>query len=563
MSETALEPQPLKKSRLKTWVFDLLLLCVLLMGAYLRFIGINWGEYQYLHPDERFLVWVGSDITPLKCLDANLTIDACPADQKTWMSFGEYFDAAKSTLNPVNRGHGFYVYGTLPMFLARFAVEWIYGHSGFNEMTDVGRPLSALADLLTVLLVYAIAARQYNRRVGILAAAFTAMMVLMIQQSHFFTMDTFVSMFTYLAIYFAVRVSLVRWQATRVEEAGEPSVEGEAPPPAPVRRGVGQFLRDFARNPLFWMSIAFGFALGCAVASKLNSAPVAVMLPAGMALTFVPLKPAERKRFLLQAFGYLVLGAVVSVVVFRLFQPYAFSGPGLLGLKPNPQWVANIREQRIQAAGDVDYPPSMQWARRPLWFSGENLVLWGLGLPLGILAWAGFLWAGWRMLKGDWQRHVLLWGWVGFYFIWQSLAFNPTMRYQLPIYPALGIFAAWALVALYDLGKDRQNQGRSGGKWLKAAAFLIGVLALAGTFAWAFAFTRIYARPITRVAAARSDLPERTRTDQFAHPGRCRTGEPAAALSLWLCPHPRAALRHHVHCPGDGRGPGNLPGARF
>ena len=178
MSESIPAPQPVKKRPLKAWIFDVLLVYVLLMGAYFRFIGISWGDYQYLHPDERFLVWVGSDITPLKCLDPNLTVEACPEDQQTWMGFGEYFDAAKSTLNPVNRGHGFYVYGTLPMFMARFAVQWIYGHSGFNEMTDVGRPLSALADLLTVLLVYAIAARQYDRRVGILAAAFTAMMVL-------------------------------------------------------------------------------------------------------------------------------------------------------------------------------------------------------------------------------------------------------------------------------------------------------------------------------------------------------------------------------------------------
>ncbi len=499
MSEAPALPQPAKKRRVRAWVFDVLLVYVLLMGAYFRFIGINWGEYQYLHPDERFLVWVGSDITPLKCLDPNHTIDTCPEEQKTWMGLGEYFDAANSTLNPVNRGHGFYVYGTLPMFLTRFVVQWIYGHSGFNEMTDVGRPLSALADLLTVLVVYMIAARQYDRRVGILAAAFTAMTVLMIQQSHFFTMDTFVVLFTYLAIYFAIRVSRVGWLEPADEPGGEPSALDEGLEPPPVRRSV---MREFVRQPLFWMCIAFGVSLGCAVASKLNAAPVALMLPAAMALTFVPLKSVERKRFLIQAFSYLVLGAVVSLVVFRLFQPYAFSGPGLFGLKPNPQWVANIREQRIQAGGDVDFPPALQWARRPLSFSGQNLVLWGLGLPLGILAWAGFLWAGWRMLKGDWQRHVLLWGWVGFYFTWQSLAFNPTMRYQLPVYPALGIFAAWALIALFDLGKSGEAAGR-GKKGLQAAAVMIGALALFGTFAWAFAFSRIYARPVTRVAAAR------------------------------------------------------------
>ncbi len=148
--------EPAQKKR-RSLIFDLLLVYALLAGAYFRFTGIDWGEYQYLHPDERFLVWVGSDITPLVCKDATLTVEACPQESRRWMSFSEYFDTAISTLNPVNRGHGFYVYGTLPMFMTRFAVEWIYGHSGFNEMTDVGRPLSALADLLTVLLVYLIA----------------------------------------------------------------------------------------------------------------------------------------------------------------------------------------------------------------------------------------------------------------------------------------------------------------------------------------------------------------------------------------------------------------------
>ena len=40
----------------------------------------------------------------------------------------------------------------------------------------------------------------------VLAAAFSAATVLQIQQSHFFTMDTFINLFSFLAFYFAVRV---------------------------------------------------------------------------------------------------------------------------------------------------------------------------------------------------------------------------------------------------------------------------------------------------------------------------------------------------------------------
>ncbi len=266
-------------------------------------------------------------------------------------------------------------------------------------------------------------------------------------------------------------------------------------------------------QPFFWLSIAFGFALGCAVASKLNAAPVAAILPAAFGLVLMRAPAGQRTQRATQVFIYLILAAVVSILVFRLFQPYAFSGPGFFGLKPSEQWVSNIREQRVQAAGDVDFPPALQWARRPVWFSGQNLVLWGLGLPLGLLAWAGFVWAGWRLLadksaeKTEWRRHALLWGWTGFYFTWQSLAFNPTMRYQLPVYPALAIFAAWGVVQLWERGAARQASASSNaGSWLvlhRLAALLVGGAVLLATYAWAYAFTGIYTRPITRVEASR------------------------------------------------------------
>ena len=108
------------------------------------------------------------------------------------------------------------------------------------------------------------------------------------------------------------------------------------------------------------------------------------------------------------------------------------------------------QEQRVQAQGDADLPWNLQWARRSHLYSFTNLTLWGLGLPLGILAWAGFLYMGWRILKGEW-RHALLWGWTALYFLWQSLQFNPTMRYQLPIYPLLAMMAAWFVFELAGL----------------------------------------------------------------------------------------------------------------
>ena len=531
-----------KLSKRSQLVFDILLAFVLLVGAYFRWVGWDWGEYQYLHPDERFLVWVGSDIMPVGTPDAEIGLvptaeripwrAAYPKEYPDCQTWGGYFDASCSPMNPNNRGHGFYVYGTLPVFITRYLVEWIYGHSGFEEMTDVGRPLSALADLLTVLLVYLIASRLHNRRVGILAAAFSAVTVLQIQLSHYFTVDTFLNFFTYLAIYFAVRVAGEKWTKDSGKWTGEGEQDVVDGGQLEVDRGGTE--AKFWEHPFFYLSIAFGLSLGSAMASKLNAYPVTFLLPAAFALTILNLPVEERMRRAWQAFLYLSLAAVVSLLAFRVFQPYAFTGPGFFGLKPNPQWVSNIREQRIQAAGDVDFPPALQWARRPAWFSGKNMVLWGLGLPLGLLAWGGFLWAGWRLLADRTQprleihRHALLWGWTAVYFIWQSLQFNPTMRYQLPVYPSLAIFAGWAVVAMYDGRRRMDDEKRTAGdeerpttedeglnetairhspianrRWLRVSAVFIGGGVLLATLAWAWAFSRIYVRPITRVAASR------------------------------------------------------------
>ena len=449
--------------RRSTWLYSLVLIYLLLVGAYLRLVGLDWDANQHLHPDERFLTMVESSLEPVDGL-------------------GEYFDTAESTLNPHNRGHGFFVYGTLPIFLVRYVAEWL-GSTGYGEVYLVGRVLSALADVGVIGLIFLAAARLYDRKVGVLAAAFYALAVLPIQQAHFFTVDTFTNFFIFLAVYFGVEVLA----------APLSSVSPQSGVSSPKRA-----MKQAVKHPVFWPSVLFGLALGMAVASKINAVAVSVVLPMAAGLYWLRLPDEERERQLPQIAFFVILAAVVSVVTFRIFQPYAFSGPGFFGIKPNQAWVENLKALRAQTSGDVDFPPALQWARRPVWFSLQNLVVWGLGLPLGILAWAGFLWMGWRMLQGEWRRHGLLWAWTAIYFGWQSLQWNSTMRYQLPIYATLAIFAAWAVMALYRRGRDVRF-----GHWIKAAAVLVGILVLAATAVWAVAFSRIYPQPHTRVAATR------------------------------------------------------------
>jgi YYY domain-containing protein len=490
-----------KKGRSRQWVFDLLMLYVLLAALALRVVGLNWGEYQYLHPDERFLVWVGTDISPAH-------------------SLGEYFDTANSPLNPHNVGHGFYVYGTLPLFLARYAVQLIYGHSGFDEMTNVGRALSTIADLLTVWLVYLTASRLYDRRVGVLAGAFSAFMVLQIQQAHYFTVDSFATSFGILAIYFAVRVMKLDLDSGESEQGigDEGREERGAKDPQGLEAAAAQegglaeigpeleALRRFFTHPLFLLSVGFGVALGLAASSKVDAGALAILIPLALLVRLSRYSPQEQKAHFWQAVAYVAVAAFVSLLVFRLFQPYAFSGPGFFGLKPNQAWIANLKEQSYQSSVKGDSPPMMQWARRPFYFAWTNMIEWGMGLPLGLLAWAGFLWAAWRSLRGEWRSHLLILTWTGLFSLARGLILTPSMRYQLLVYPTLAILAGWAVVALWD--KGQQNVGTFGRsydktfKYWRWAAVVFGGSALVLTAAYAVAFTGIYTRPITRNAAS-------------------------------------------------------------
>jgi YYY domain-containing protein len=431
------------KKDLSAWIrrtgwTPFILAAILLVAALLRIIGFNWDEYTHLHPDERFLTSV----------EASLEIPA---------SIGEYFDTSTSTFNPHNTGNGFFVYGTLPIFVVRVVGEWL-GRTGYDEIHLVGRAVSTAFDLLSIGFIYLIAERLFNRRTGLLAAGLAASTVLFIQQAHYFTVDSTANFFVVLGMFFAVKVAeSSKWQ-------------------------------DYA---------FFGLALGCAVASKINTFPMALILVMAV-VVYLRREDHLDERAFSWAFLYLIMAAAVSLVVFRIFQPYTFKGPGFFDVGLNPQWLENMQELRGMNAGNTDAPYALQWAdRAPIWFSLKNMILWGLGLPLGLTSIIGLALAGIELVRGN-LKHLLLVPWTLLYFIWQSTGFTPAMRYQLPIYPSLILMAAWALWYGYDWVHNRSSS-------LVVRRLYLGFLGLvlAGTALWAIAFTSIYARPLTRVEASR------------------------------------------------------------
>lgn len=455
-----------------SWIWDVLLIGVLVLGAYFRFIGVNWDDNYHLHPDERFLTMVETAIQPVHGLS-------------------EYFNTSTSTLNPNNVGQSYFVYGTLPLFLVHYVGE-LMNMTGYSQIYLVGRVMSGIFDLGSILFVYLICKRLYrNSKLGLVASLLLALSALPIQLSHFFAVDTFATFFVMAGLYVLARLITPVVEETPGDE--KPATEEEFAGWEWVKVDWGSF------KPYLLFAILFGLAMAC----KVSVWPLALSLPVAAFIRYKKFHHTTPSLDISVVLRNLVLAGISAFIIFRIFQPYAFTGPSFFNFSINPQWISSLKELQNQSTGNVDVPYALQWARRPITFSWTNMVEWGLGLPLGILAWAGFLWMGWRIFKGDWQKHLLLWAWVLIYFLSQALPWVRTMRYQLPIYPGLAIIASWTIFKLWE---DGLNVVRKVAvlqiNWRRVLAILAGVLVIGGSAAWAFSFTRIYTRPVTRVAAS-------------------------------------------------------------
>ena len=187
------------------------------------------------------------------------------------------------------------------------------------------------------------------------------------------------------------------------------------------------------------------------------------------------------------AYCALIATLAAAGAVFFLAQPYA--------LIDWPTFLDDtLRESQI-AWGTLDVPYTRQYAGTlPYLYSMWQTALWGLGLPLGLVAWAGFAAALVRWLRrGAWTDTLLL-AWAGPYLALTGLLHTRYLRYMLPLVPVLCILA----VSLAVLSRSGQRS---------AAAVVIGSLGLGPcSLAYSLLFVGIYAEPHPWIAASRLDL---------------------------------------------------------
>lgn len=427
------------------WLEWLLLGSILAVAAYFRWTGLDWDSGYLFHPDERQILLVISNLH----LPANLLEIFTPA----------------SSLNPK-----FFAYGSFPIYLLRALAPFspptsIVGPWADEQLTRwvlLGRWLSGLFDLGTIVLTYALGKQIYNVRVGLLAAACVAVTVLHIQLSHFYAVDTLLTFFTLATLYCAFRVA--------AETISSEKTNNEAS----------------SKNRNFRWLVLTGICFGLAMATKITAAPLAfpivyvcyrITLRAPFRFSRAHLLEISRagRRPLLQIVG-------IALIVFVATQPYVLIDWYTFG--------RDVIRETFVARGWLDYPYTRQYVGTlPFVYQVTQGAVWGMGLPLGLSAWAGGVWFFVQWWKTRAWRDAFLVSFVLLYALTIGLQYTKYLRYLLPLLPLLYIMAASALGQLFSA------RG-------KVYAVLVS-LVLVSALLYAFAFIQIYSQEHPWLTASR------------------------------------------------------------
>jgi hypothetical protein len=218
----------------------------------------------------------------------------------------------------------------------------------------------------------------YLSRKRILPSLFYALTILPIQLSHFFAVDTFLT--TFILATFTL----------------------------------------LSYNLFIPAAITFGLAL---------SSKISAIMFAPIFLLFIVKK--KRLSAILRITFYVL---PITLLVFRIFNPYIFTGFFNL----SPLFLENLETLKSFSDPSGWFPPAVQWlSKTPIIFPLQNIIFFGLGLPITIL----FL-LSLRHLKDS----FLLWLsflWIILVLFLQGSQMAHTMRYFLPVYPFIILITFW------------------------------------------------------------------------------------------------------------------------
>jgi len=342
--------------RVTLWVEIALLLTV---GSVLRFTGLDWDQGIAAHPDERYIV-----------------------DTAETMGYA-------GTMDPFEVAPSF-PYGHLPLYLLISAKVLLHE----VDPLLVGRGLSAVSDLATIVLTLLLGREVFGEKVGVLAASMLSVTVLHVQQAHFYTSDCLLTCFVTCGLLFSARVT----QRGRTVDA-----------------------------------ILAGVAVGLAIGTKASALLMLLPLWVGCSVRRDDPRLTWKCRLYSGLFILVAFGASNPFALWRL-----------------PTFLDNLRLQGAIMRGRLDVPYTRQYyGTWPFAYPAVQQLRWGMGLVEGLVCLSGFLSAVWCVVHRPVTRAELLvtaWGLPYIGAVGALYAKFP--RYLLPVTPCLILWGARFLLSL-------------------------------------------------------------------------------------------------------------------
>lgn len=353
----------------------ILLILVILLAVLIRFYGIDWDKGYHLHPDERMIIMVADNIK----IPKNLTLVNLLSPD--------------SSLNP-----NFFAYGSFPIYLLKgtgVIFTKVFNNSSlstYNNLLYVGRILSLVFDIGTVLVVFNIAQLLKNNIKSSLIASFLyTISVLPIQASHFYAVDILLTFLSTITLY---------------------------------------LLLTFRQKPSFKNALFIGLGLGLAVATKITI--LLLVIPILITLLLVYFKTKSITR----VFSYLIVIFTFAFLIFSLVMPFA--------LIDNQQFIQQVLQQLKMNNNAYIFPYTLQYVGTiPYWYYLKNILFWGLGIFYGVSALFSTVVVSLKAIKSKGLLILVIFFWVYFGVVGKSAV--KFMRYMLPLYPLFAIFTAYVV----------------------------------------------------------------------------------------------------------------------
>lgn len=419
-------------------------ICIIFcIGIFFRLYHLNWDQHSHLHPDERAIVLVTTNLT-------------YPQSVKQFLQIS-------SPWNP-----HFFAYGSFPLYLLKISADVLHYFDArfttYDMITILGRCISTIFDIGTLLLLFYLAKRFFSLSIARLATFFYAVSVLPIQLSHFYAVDTVLTFF--------IMATLL---ATLL----------------------------FYEKPTLKSALLIGIFFGLALATKIS----AFVLISTIALTLLGnfnhifLKHPHKwqlwiphsKNILKRFVGYGSLITLTTILVFIICEPYA-----VISFKEF--WLQTLQQSAMTKDAFV-FPYTLQYVGKvPYIYEIKNIFFWGQGIILATLCISGTFFVTIKTVRKNtintpYTIILLIFFWI--YFAVVGNFHVGFMRYLLPLYPLLCLFGALFLITTTQkLPQTKRNY------------FFILILIIVPI--WAISFLHIYSAPTTRVLASewiRTNIP--------------------------------------------------------